>query len=65
MCKSLKFVAGVERSMQNSQEQNFTFDSKTSNPNPPSVPKQIEIWSGRLAMMAFVSTVAVMILNVN
>lgn len=51
--------------MQNSQEQNFTFDSKTSNPNPPSVPKQIEIWSGRLAMMAFVSTVAVMILNVN
>jgi hypothetical protein len=48
--------------MQHVHEQNFTSASGMSNPQL-SYPKRIEIWSGRLAMVGFMTTVAVMILN--
>lgn len=49
--------------MQNLQEWHFTSNSEPLTP-PLSYPKQIEIWSGRLAMVVFVATVAGMVLNV-
>lgn len=52
--------------MQNLQEQKFTYDSEISNAQssyPMSYPKRIEIWSGRLAMVGFMTTVVVTILN--
>jgi hypothetical protein len=48
--------------MQDVQEQNFTPDSEISN-TQLSYPKRIELWSGRLAMVGFMTTVAVMVLN--
>jgi hypothetical protein len=48
--------------MQDLQEQTFTSDSAASNSYSLSYPKRIEIWSGRLAMVGFVATVAVMVL---
>lgn len=48
--------------MQNFQEQSFTSESEISSIQL-SYPKQIEIWSGRLAMASFMTTVVVMVLN--
>jgi len=48
--------------MQNFQEQNFTSNSEISS-TQLSYPKRIEIWSGRLAMVGFMTTVAAIVLG--
>ncbi|HIK18903.1 MAG TPA: high light inducible protein [Leptolyngbyaceae cyanobacterium M33_DOE_097] len=44
------------------QEQNVTSNSEGLS-TQLSYPKQVEIWSGRLAMVGFMATVAAMVLN--
>jgi hypothetical protein len=50
--------------MQHLQEQDFTSDSEASKTQRLSYPKQIEIWSGRLAMVGFMATVVITVLSV-
>lgn len=50
--------------MQHVQNQNSRSNAEVSKPQELSYPKQIEIWSGRLAMVGIATTVAVMSWNV-
>lgn len=49
--------------MQHLQEQDSRSNAEVSDTQELSYPKRIEIWSGRLAMVGFVATFAVMVLN--
>lgn len=49
--------------MQHLQEQDFKSNSEVSNTQGLSYPKRLEIWSGRLAMVGFMTTVTVIVLN--
>jgi hypothetical protein len=49
--------------MQHIQKQNSKSNTEVSYTQELSYPKRIEIWSGRLAMVGFITTVAVMVLN--
>jgi len=49
--------------MQHIQESDSRSNAELSDTQELSYPKQIEIWSGRLAMLGFVATVAVLSLN--
>lgn len=45
-------------------DMNLTPDPETPNDQSLSYPKRIEIWIGRLAMVSFMTTMAIIVLNV-
>lgn len=49
--------------MQHLQEQDSRSNAEVSDTQELSCPKRIEIWSGRVAMVGFMTTVAVMVLS--
>jgi len=49
--------------MQNLPEQNFVSGAVAADSQPLSYPKRIEIWSGRLAMVGVMTTVAAIVLG--